>query len=111
MRRTKLINRVLRAQEPPPKRPDWQWQPFWCQYFGARSERPRKLPRLQLRRLAKPRSRLERRGALSRPDSPPPPRPNGRRPFLRSAEPAGKKEAQGTLEQPQSSLICLRLGT
>ena len=36
MRRTKLINRVLRAQEPPPKRPEWRWQPFWCQYCGAR---------------------------------------------------------------------------
>ena len=36
MRRTKLINRVLRAQEPPPKRPEWRRQPFWCQYCGAR---------------------------------------------------------------------------
>src|ERR1700758_4220108 len=36
MRRTKLINRVLGAQEPPPKRPEWRWQPFWCQYCGAR---------------------------------------------------------------------------
>ena len=31
MRRTKLINRVLRAQEPPPKQREWRWQPFWCQ--------------------------------------------------------------------------------
>ena len=36
MRRTKLINRVLRAQEPPPKQTEWRWQPFWCQYCGAR---------------------------------------------------------------------------
>ena len=36
MRRTKLINRVLRAQEPPLKRPEWRRQPFWCQYCGAR---------------------------------------------------------------------------
>jgi hypothetical protein len=36
MRRAKLINRVLRAQEPPPKGPEWRWQPFWCQYCGAR---------------------------------------------------------------------------
>jgi len=36
MRRTKLINRVLRAQEPPQKRPEWRSQPFWCQYCGAR---------------------------------------------------------------------------
>ena len=36
MRKTKLINRVLRAQEPPPKRPEGRRQPFWCQYCGAR---------------------------------------------------------------------------
>jgi len=36
MRRTKLINRVLRAQDPPPKRPEWRRQSFWCQYCGAR---------------------------------------------------------------------------
>ena len=36
MRRTKLINRVLRAQEPPPKQREWRWQPLWCQYCGAR---------------------------------------------------------------------------
>ena len=53
----------------------------------------RKLPRLQLRRLAKPRRRLKRRGALSRPDSTPPRRPNGRRLFLRSAERAGRRRS------------------
>ena len=35
MRRTKLINRVLRAQEPPPKPPEWRRQPFWCRYCSA----------------------------------------------------------------------------
>ena len=36
MRRTRLTNRVLRAQEPPPKQREWRWQPFWSQYCGAR---------------------------------------------------------------------------
>ena len=36
MRRAKLINRVLRAQEPPRNRLEWRRQPFWCQYCGAR---------------------------------------------------------------------------
>jgi hypothetical protein len=36
MRRTKSINRVLRAQEASLKLLEWRWQPFWCQYCGAR---------------------------------------------------------------------------
>jgi len=27
---------MLRAQDPPPKRPEWRRQSFWCQYCGAR---------------------------------------------------------------------------
>jgi len=60
---------------------------------AAQSERPRKLPRLQLRRPAKPKRRLARRGALSGPDSMLPRRPNGKRLFLRSAEQAGRKRS------------------
>jgi hypothetical protein len=36
MRRSQTIDRVLKAQEPAPKRPEWRRQPFWCQYCGAR---------------------------------------------------------------------------
>jgi hypothetical protein len=36
MRRAGSINRVLKAQEPPPRRPEWGRQPYWCQYCGAR---------------------------------------------------------------------------
>src|SRR6516165_10361672 len=68
------------------------------------SERPRKLPRLQLRRPTKPRRRLEKRGALSRPDSMPPRPPNGRRfSFDPQSGPEKEEEAQGTLEHPPPS--------
>src|SRR6516165_11231117 len=64
------------------------------------SERPRKLPRLQLRRPTKPRRRLEKRGALSRPDSMPPRPPNGRRFSLRSAERAGRRRSARDTRAP-----------
>jgi hypothetical protein len=63
------------------------------QHAKPQSELPRKPTRLQLKPPAEPRRRLERRGALSRPGSRPPRRPNGRRLFLRSAERAGRRRS------------------
>jgi hypothetical protein len=33
---SRSINRMLKARELPPQRPEWRQQLYWCQYCGVR---------------------------------------------------------------------------